>query len=405
MDNVKTKIKYLANKWNNDAILIRRHLHSNPELSYMEYNTSRYISDKLNSWGISNKIIAKTGVLAIIKGYNSSKRVVSLRSDHDALPIDEKNDIPYKSTIKGVSHMCGHDAHTACNLISARILNEIKDEFEGTVKILFQPGEEFVLDDGTSGAGMMIEAGALTNPSPLSIIAQHVNPDISAGKIAISAGKIMAAVDTIFIKIIGKGGHAAQPNNCIDPIVISSHIILALQQIVSRISNPFHPTVLSIGKIAGGEMFNVIPNEVEILGTLRSYDENWRVQIYEHIDKISTAIAYAFGATVECKIKKGAPSLKNNKETTERITNYAIEYLGEDNVLPIEPYMTGEDFAFYAKEIPACFYWLGVRNETKGITSGLHTDTMNIDEEVLQIGSGLFAYLAYSELNSKDKQM
>ena len=398
---LKSAIQVLAQKYYGDTVALRRHLHQYPELSYHEFKTQTFISETLKSYGIPYRHIANTGVLALIESAkNSEKQTTALRSDHDALPIVEANDIAYKSKNAGVMHACGHDAHTAMNLTAARILWELRDKFEGTVKILFQPAEEFVKSDGTSGADMMINDGALLSPKPHSIIAQHVNPYLDFGKIALKSGNIMASVDTIKIRVTGQGGHGAQPHLCIDPVVVACQIVLALQHIVSRKANPMDATVLSIGRISGGVAFNVIPQDVELLGTLRAYNETWRYEAHKHIRRIATSVAQAFSATADCVIERGIPFLPNDEIVTERIKKAAVAYLGAENVLPIEAAMTGEDFAVYAQQMPACFYWLGVRNEQAGITSGLHADTMNIDERALEIGSGLMAYLGVTELDA-----
>jgi amidohydrolase len=398
---LKSAIQVLAQKYYGDTVALRRHLHQHPELSYHEFKTQIFISETLKSYGIPHQYIANTGVLALIESAkNPEKQTTALRSDHDALPIVEANDISYKSKNAGVMHACGHDAHTAMSLTAARILWELRDKFEGTVKILFQPAEEFVKPDGTSGADMMINDGALLSPKPHSIIAQHVNPYLDFGKIALKSGNMMASVDTIKIRVTGQGGHGAQPHLCIDPVVVACQIVLALQHIVSRKANPMDATVLSIGRISGGVAFNVIPQDVELLGTLRAYNETWRYEAHEHIRRIATSVAQAFGATADCVIERGIPFLPNDEVVTERIKKAAVAYLGADKVLPIEAAMTGEDFAVYAQQMPACFYWLGVRNEQAGITSGLHADTMNIDERALEIGSGLMAYLGVTELDA-----
>ncbi len=393
-------IQALAQKYYGETVALRRHLHQFPELSYCEFKTKTFISETLTAYGIPHRELANTGVLALIESTkNPQKQTTALRSDHDALPILEANDISFKSRNEGVMHACGHDAHTAMNLTAARILWQLRDKFDGTVKILFQPAEEFVKPDGTSGADMMITDGALLSPKPHSIIAQHVNPQLDYGKIALKSGNIMASVDTIKIRVTGQGGHGAQPHLCIDPLVVACQIVLALQHIVARKANPMDATVLSIGRISGGVAFNVIPQDVELLGTLRAYNETWRYEAHEHIRRIATSVAEAFGATADCVIERGIPFLPNDEAVTERVKKAAIAYLGAENVLPIEAAMTGEDFAVYAQQMPACFYWLGVRNEAENITSGLHADTMQIDERAMEIGSGLMAFLAVSELD------
>lgn len=398
MSDLLTRIKELSRQWHNDTIEMRRYLHAHPELSYQEVNTCAFIVSKLKEWGIPCTVLSVTGVMATIEGKNPAKKITVLRSDHDALPITEKNDLPFKSTNPGVAHMCGHDAHTACNLTAARILNELKNEFEGTIKLIYQLGEETVREDGTSGAGSMMIEGGLLNNRPASIIAQHVNPGIPVGKVAVKPGHAMASVDMVLIRIKGKGGHGAMPHECIDPIMVAANVITALQQVVSRKANPFQPTVLSFGKISGGEAFNVIPAEVELVGTLRAYDEPWRDEMIRIIPEMTAAVAAIAGATATCEIRKGPPHLSNDAVLAERVAHAAVTYMGEENVLEAEAYMTGEDFAHYALEMPACFYWLGVRNEAAGITSGLHSDTMNIDEQALEHGAGLMAWLAVNEL-------
>ncbi len=396
---MESEIKLLAQKYYAETVALRRYLHQNPELSYHEFKTQSFISKTLTSYGIPYANIANTGILALIEStQNPQKNVTALRSDHDALPIVEANNFSFKSQNAGVMHACGHDAHTAMNLTAARILWQLRDKFQGTVKVLFQPAEEFVKPDGTSGADMMINDGALQSPKPQSIIAQHVNPHLNFGKIALKTGPIMASVDTIKIRVNGQGGHGAQPHLCVDPVVVACQIVLALQHIVSRQANPMDATVLSIGRISGGVAFNVIPQDVELLGTLRAYNEAWRYEAHTHIHRIATSVAQAFGATADCIIERGIPFLPNDEAVTSRVKKAAIAYLGAENVLPIEAAMTGEDFAVYAQQMPACFYWLGVRNEAESITSGLHADTMTIDERALEIGSGLMAFLAVSEL-------
>lgn len=397
---MKEKIKALAARYFEETVAIRRHLHQYPELSYEEFKTQAYISEKLTQWGIPHEKVANTGVLAVIQSTtHPEKAVTALRSDHDALPIFEKNEVPYKSTRDGVQHACGHDAHTAAHLIAAKILFDLRSDFQGTVRCLFQPGEEVVKADGTAGAKWMMEAGALSNPQPVSIVAQHVNPAIPCGKIALKSGPIMAAVDLFDIKIIGKGGHAAIPQAANDPVPIAALVQSALQLIVSRYNNPLNPMVLSIASVAtDATAFNVLSSQVTLLGTLRTYDEQWRSEVHAKMEKITHSIANAFDARAEIYIQRNIPAVRNDESLTKRVTQAASEYLGPENVLPVDPEMTGEDFSHYSQVMPACFYWLGVRNESLGITSALHTSTMNIDERALEIGSGLMAYLATREL-------
>lgn len=390
------KIKDIANRYSGDTVSFRRHLHSNPELSFEEYNTAKFVAENLKSFGIETiEGIATTGVVGLIKGKNPSKKIIALRADMDALPIIEQNEVPYKSKNPGVMHACGHDVHTSSLLGTARILNEIKDQFEGTVKLIFQPGEEKI----PGGASLMIKDGVLQNPSPKNILGQHVATAIPAGKVGFKPGMYMASADEIYVTVKGKGGHAAMPDKAVDPILIASHIIVALQQIVSRNCDPRLPCVLSFGKITGMGATNIIPEEVKIEGTFRTMDEAWRKDAKIKMKKMAEAIADGMGATCEFTILQGYPYLQNEPELTRRMKKAAQKFLGEENVIDLDIWMAAEDFAFYTQHIDACFYRLGIRNEAKGIISGVHTPTFDIDESALEVGSGLMAWLAVQELS------
>lgn len=373
---------------------MRRHLHANPELSYQEFNTVKYVARQLGSFGIETKELATTGLRAEIKGKNPAKKTIALRADMDALPILEANNVPYKSKNHGVMHACGHDVHTASLLGTAKILNEVKDQFEGTVRLLFQPGEE----KNPGGASYLIRDGALENARPSGIIGQHVFPLLPTGKIGFREGMYMASADEIYLKVIGRGGHGAAPDLCIDPIVIASHIIIALQQIISRNANPRQPTVLTFGNIIGQGATNIIPNEVNIAGTFRAMNEEWRESGLQKIKKMAESMAEGMGGTCEVDISRGYPYLENNPELTRRIKAAAAEYVGQENVVDIDITLASEDFAFYSQIVPASFYRLGTRSETKGITSYVHTPTFDIDEDALKIGPGLMAWMAVKEL-------
>ena len=397
---MKDLIKKIANTISSEIIDYRRHLHQNPELSFKEYNTSTYISDILKSKNIEveeiKEGIAQTGFVAYIRGKNPDKKTVALRADMDALPIKEQNDVPYKSENEGIMHACGHDVHSSSLLGTATILNELKDQFEGTVKLVFQPGEELL----PGGASLMIKAGILQNKQIKAMFGQHVATQIEVGKVGFRSGIYMASADEIYLTIKGKGGHAAMPDLAIDPVLITSHIIIALQQVVSRNANPKIPSVLSFGKVIAEGATNIIPNEVHVAGTFRTLNEEWRAEAKKRITRIATGIAESMGGTCEVNIVDGYPYLENNPLLTENAKLNAIEFLGEENVVDLDIWMASEDFAYYTHHVNSCFYRLGVRNEAKGIISGVHTPTFNVDEKSLEIGSGLMAWLALKELEN-----
>jgi amidohydrolase len=389
------KIKSLSQAYSDQVVEYRRYLHANPELSYQEFNTVKYVDEKLRSFGI-NKIesLATTGLVAEVKGKNPEKKTIALRADMDALPIVEANNVPYKSKNEGVMHACGHDVHTSSLLGTAKILHDVRDMFEGTVRFLFQPGEE----KNPGGASYMIKDGALENPRPAGIIGQHVFPLLPAGKIGFREGMYMASADEIYLRVVGKGGHGAAPDLAIDPIVIASHIIIALQQIISRNASPKQPTVLTFGNIIGKGATNIIPDEVNIAGTFRAMNEVWRESGLEKIKKMAESVAEGMGGRCEVDISRGYPYLENNPELTRRLKLAAEEYVGKENVYDIDITLGAEDFAYYSQIIPASFYRLGTSNVEKGIKSYVHTPTFDIDEDALKIGPGLMAWMAVKEL-------
>ncbi|MBS1491555.1 MAG: amidohydrolase [Bacteroidetes bacterium] len=389
------QIKKLATEYAAETIVSRRYLHANPELSYKEFNTAKFIAEKLRNFGLHPvEGVATTGVVVVIEGKNPTKKTVALRADIDALPIQETNEVEYKSKNPGVMHACGHDVHTASLLGTAKILCQLKDHFEGTIKLIFQPGEE----KNPGGASLMIKEGVLQNPSPSSILGQHVMPLIPAGKVGFREGMYMASSDEIYLTVIGKGGHGAAPELTVDPVVIAAHIIVALQQIISRKASPKQPTVLTFGKIIANGATNIIPDEVKIAGTFRALNEQWREEGLQKIKTMAEGMATSMGATCQVKISRGYPYLENNPALTKRIRKSAEEYLGKENVVDLDLTLGSEDFAYYSHQIPASFYRLGTRNEAKGITSYVHTPSFDIDEEALQVGPGLMAWLALKEL-------
>ncbi|MGI9544105.1 MAG: M20 metallopeptidase family protein [Cyclobacteriaceae bacterium] len=392
---LKDRIKALAEEYAKDLVAIRRHLHANPELSFEEFKTASFVAEQLRSYGLQPKEgIAETGLTVVIEGKDASSKTIALRADMDALPIEESNDVPYKSQNKGVMHACGHDVHTTSLLGTARILQHLKSDFTGSIKLLFQPGEEKI----PGGASLMIEAGVLQNPSPSHIMGQHVMPLIDVGQVGFREGMYMASADEIYLTVKGKGGHAAAPETLVDPVVIAAQIIMGLQQIVSRNANPKIPSVLSFGNIIGKGATNVIPDEVKIDGTFRTLNEKWRSEAKQRIKQMAQSIAEGMGGSCEVTILDGFPYLENQPELTSRARSSAESYLGPENVLDLDLWMASEDFAFYSQHLDACFYRLGVRNEAKGITSMVHTPTFDIDEKALEIGAGLMTWLAIEEL-------
>lgn len=389
---MQEQIKALAKKYAPDFIDIRHHLHAHPELSYQEFETSKFIQQQLTSMGIPFRVMATTGVTGIIEGKNPGSRIIALRADMDALPIKEENDIPYKSKNEGVMHACGHDVHTTCLLGAAKILNELKDQWEGTVKLVFQPGEE----KNPGGASYMIRDGVLENPVPQGILALHVNTILEAGQLSFRSGKVMASADELYITVKGKGGHAASPHLTIDPILIASHLIIALQQIISRNNNPFNPSVLSITAFNAGTTTNVIPNEVKLMGTFRAMDEAWRFKAHELIRQTCENLCRSMGGDVDLHIDVGYPCVMNNEKLNAAAMQLAREYMGEENVSETELRMGAEDFGYYAQLIPACFFRLGTMNKAKGITAGVHTPVFNIDESAIETGIGMMAWLGSS---------
>lgn len=388
------KIKKLAQEHHQAVIHNRRTLHAHPELSFAEYNTSAFIKAELDKMNIPWSAMANTGVVALIKGDLSSDKIIALRADIDALPIHETNNVDYRSKNDGVMHACGHDAHTASLLGTAWILNSLKDQFGGTVKLIFQPGEEKL----PGGASLMIEAGVLEDPVPEIVIGQHVMPSIPYGKIAIKKGRLMASMDEITVIVHGKGGHGAMPHLNIDPVMIACHIVLGLQQIISRYNNPILPGVLTFGRFIADGAINVTPDIVTMQGTFRTVNEEWRHEAHEKMKKMAQNIAEGMGGSCDFRIVKGYPSLYNEENLTGQVMEDAAEYMGHENVLTGELLMVSEDFAYYSQCADCCFYLLGTGNNEKNINSSLHTPCFNIDEDALELSPGLMAHIALKRL-------
>lgn len=396
MSDLKERVRSLAAQYFNEVVEIRRHLHANPELSFEEFNTSAFIASRLKAFNIPfTDGYVKTGIVGLIKGKNPDKRTIALRADIDALPIKEENKVPYCSTNPGVMHACGHDVHTSSLIGTAKILNELRNEFEGTVKLIFQPGEEKL----PGGASLMIKEGVLENPRPKSILAQHVFTTMEAGKAGFRSGMYMASTDELYVTVKGKGGHAAMSGAYISPLLITSEILLELnREFMLTPQKDSIPTVLAFGRMIGNGVTNVIPNEVQLEGTFRTMNEEWRKEAHVKMKNIAEGIAKKWGGTCDFNIAAGYPLLTNDAQTTMRAKESAIDYLGTENVEDLDLRMTGEDFSYYTQHIPACFYRLGTANKSKGITSGVHTSTFDIDERALETGMGLMTWIALNEL-------
>ncbi len=388
---LKEKIQKLAAENLAEIIEIRRYIHQHPELSFQEYETSKYIKSVLKSWDIPfQENIADTGIVVLLKGNNSEKSCVALRADFDALSIQEENELEYCSKNDGVMHACGHDAHTAALLGAVKILHTLQSDWEGSIKFIFQPAEERL----PGGAQQMIKEGVLENPTVDSMFGQHVFPDLEVGKVGFKAGMYMASTDELHITINGKGGHAALPEKNKNPIKVASKLTSALYDYFDKEKE--NPSVFSIGFINGNGSTNVVPDKVKMMGTLRAMDEDWRVNAHKKMMEIAEELAKKHNIEIDFEIRKGYPFLENDTVLTTKAMESAKKYLGEENVIALPIRMTAEDFAYFTKEVPSCFYRLGTANKEKGITHGLHTSRFDIDENSLEIGMGLMVWLTIS---------
>jgi len=393
MGVLRQRIEQHCRIYHSEVVAIRRHIHANPELAFEEHKTSDFIARKLDEYGIPyQRGVAKTGIVGFIEGKNKDK-VIALRADMDALPIKEENDVPYKSQNEGVMHACGHDAHVAMLLVAARILNDIKADLDGSIKLIFQPSEEAL----PGGAKAMIAEGALKNPDVRHVIGQHVQPTMRSGTAGFRAGKYMASTDEIYLSVKGKGGHGALPNQNVDPVLIASHIVVAMQQVVSRMAKPDMPTVVTFGRFVAEGQTNVTPDEARLNGILRTFDEKWRAEAHKRITKLAKELAQSMGGDCDVRIEPGYPYVVNDKNLTDNLSLFSKEYLGKRKVEELDIRMTAEDFAYYSQEVPSTFFRLGTRTRGKAITN-LHTSTFDIDEDSLFKGMGLLAYIAYRQL-------
>ncbi len=394
MNDLSTRVRALAVETAPANLSDRRHLHAHPELSFEEHATVAYVAGRLDALGIPHRSVAGTGLVAEIRG--GSGPTVALRADMDALPIQEANAVPYRSQTPGVMHACGHDVHTASLLGAARILQPMREALSGTVRLLFQPGEEKL----PGGATLMIRDGALQNPTPAAIFGQHVHPPLPVGSVGFRPGIYMASTDELYLTVTGRGGHGAMPHQAVDPIVITAQLITALQQLVSRETDPTLPVVLTFGRIESvGGATNVIPNAVKLEGTLRTLDEAWRKELHLRLKRTVEGLAAALGGSAELTVAPGYPFLKNDEPLTRWAREEARLLLGAEQVVDLPIRMTGEDFAFYSHHLPACFYRLGVKGNTAHPGSPVHTDTFDVDEKCLATGASLLAWLALRRLS------
>lgn len=391
---IKKLIQQKSTELRDELIAIRRHLHANPELSFEEYETSKFVQSKLDEYGVSySSGIVGTGIVALIKADATTDKCIALRADLDALPITETTEANYASTKEGVMHACGHDVHTTILLGVAKVLQANREHLKANVKLIFQPGEEKL----PGGASLMIKEGVLENPKVNEMYALHVFPEMEAGKVGVKSGMYMASCDEVYMTIKGKGGHGAMPQQNIDPILISAHLITSLQQIVSRNCPPQIPCVLSFGRIEGLGATNVIPSEVKLEGTFRTMNEEWRADAHEKIKFHAETLAQSMGGTVEVEIRKGYPFLENDPRLTDNLNSLFQEHFGEENVEELPLRLTAEDFSYYSQVIPCSFFRLGVRNESKGITAPVHNSKFDIDESALTIGVAAFLNIVFKK--------
>ena len=397
---MKEKIKQLAHENAEEIIGYRRWLHQHPELSQQEYGTMEYVAERLRSFGLEPRTgIGRTGCMAMIRGgIEPDSYCVALRSDYDALPLKEATGLPFASVNDGVMHACGHDMHTSSLLGATKILTQIKEHLKGSVMVIFEPSEEMY----PGGARMMMNDGLFDEVTPNEIYSFHCLPEMDCGKVGMRKGKYMASTDELYWTIKGRGGHGATPHLSVDPILIASHIVVALQQLVSRNASPMMPTTLSFGKFNANGRTNIIPDEVKMEGIIRTFDEAWRLECHEKIRKISCGIAESMGGECDLFIDYGYPYVYNDEDCTQQVYDNASAFLGKENVEWLDMRMTAEDFAFFAQKIPACYFRVGIHIPDTPFCN-LHRPNLMVDERSIELASGLEAYHVWKALENKIK--
>ncbi|CAA9550945.1 MAG: N-acetyl-L,L-diaminopimelate deacetylase homolog [uncultured Thermomicrobiales bacterium] len=373
----------------------RRHLHEHPELGFQEVETARFVAGRLAALGVEDVRtgIAKTGTTALVRGTGDGPgagKTLLIRADMDALPIQEENEVDYRSKHDGVMHACGHDAHTAMLLGTARLLMERRDRFAGTVKLLFQPAEE-----GPGGAKPMIDAGVLDDPKVDAALGLHIAQEQPLGTIGVRPGPAMAASDGFTVTIRGKGGHGARPQSTVDPVAIGAQIVVALQTVVSRETNPITPAVVTVGAFRAGQAANVIPDTAELRATVRSFDQGERERLAERLEALVRGIATAMRAEVDFAYRFGYPPTVNDPAMTAIVRAAATETVGAERVLEPDPIMGAEDMSYFLERVPGCFFFVGSRNPDRGLVWGHHHPRFDFDEEAL--GTGISTMVAATE--------
>ncbi|MDR0604497.1 MAG: amidohydrolase, partial [Bacteroidales bacterium] len=366
MQHLQDQVSRLSEQYFEETVAMRRYFHQYPELSEQEFNTAIYIKDRLKQYGIESQMyLAGKAIVALIEGKNTSSKVIALRADMDALPIEEENDLDFRSLNKGIMHACGHDVHIASLLTTARILHKLKNKWNGNIKLIFQPSEEKF----PGGAIQLIENGVLENPKVNAVLGLHVSPEIETGKIGMKSGNYMASTDEIYITVTGKGGHAAIPEMLINPLLIASKMLLELDDYFSKSAPKDSPSVLTFGRITGDGKTNIVPDKVFLEGTLRTFNETWRTKAHQLITDTANTIAKKMKGNAQVYIAKGYPVLTNDEVLTVKIFSIAQEFLGKENVLSLDYRLTSEDFAYYSRFVPSVFYRLGT--QIKGYDTGL----------------------------------